>query len=572
MGAADILRTMKGLRYCTVAIVLAVAAAGLVRVRPAEAQQAPAAAAAPVPAVGEAVFAVFINGKEVGREQVSLSRTASGWTIISTGRLDAPLNMTNNRFELTYAPDWQPIELKIDAVVQDRKLGLSTSFGTTTAINEITQNGVTNSKTDQITARTVVVPNNFYASYEALAVRLASAQVGGEIPVYVAPQAEIRLLVKAITPTTYQTPGGTVTARKFTVTLQNPGGPLEADITVDDRNRFARVDIAGGTISVARQDLAGVATRQQTLRNPTDIDVHIPASGFGLAGTLTTPQAQGRLKHPAVVLVAGSGPVERDGTVAGIPLYAQLAGQLANLGFAVLRYDKRGVGQSGGRTETVTLGEYAEDVIAGVKWLAKRKDVDNRRIFVVGHSEGASVAMLAAAREKRISALVLIAGMGTTGRDLILEQQQYLLTAAKAGDSDRAAKVELQKKILEATVAEKGWEALPPDVRRAVDTPWYRSLLTFDPAQVMPKVKQPLLILHGALDTQVPPHHANKLAELAKARKNAPPVEVKQLPSLNHLMVGAKTGDISEYATLESRTISPEVAKAIAAWFPTVAR
>ena len=125
--------------------------------------------------------------------------------------------------------------------------------------------------------------------------------------------------------------------------------------------------------------MAGVATRQQSVRNPTDVDVKIPAAGFGLAGTLTTPSAQGRLRHPAVVLVAGSGPIERDALVAGIPLFAQLAGQLAEREFVVLRYDKRGTGQSGGRTERVTLQDYADDAVAAVKWLAKRKDVDSER-------------------------------------------------------------------------------------------------------------------------------------------------------------------------------------------------
>ena len=89
-------------------------------------------------------------------------------------------------------------------------------------------------------------------------------------------------------------------------------------------------------------------------------------------------------------------------TIAGIPLFAQLAGQLADPGFVVVRYDKRGVGQSGGRTETVDAADYADDAIAAVKWLAKRKDVDNERIVVAGHSEGAAVAMLAA-REKKIA-------------------------------------------------------------------------------------------------------------------------------------------------------------------------
>src|SRR5687767_3626356 len=119
-------------------------------------------------------------------------------------------------------------------------------------------------------------------------------------------------------------------------------------------------------------------------------------------------QAAGRLRHPAVILVPGSGPVDRDETVAGIPIFAQLAGALAQRGFIVVRYDKRGVGQSGGRAETATLQDYSEDLIAVVKWLRRRKDVDNKRMAVAGHSEGGWVAMLAAARQKEISSLILL--------------------------------------------------------------------------------------------------------------------------------------------------------------------
>ena len=543
------------------------AALALLSAGPARAQ----GSAAVQPAVGEATYVVFIGGREAGRVQVSLAQTSSGWRITSTGQIVAPVSLTTDSFELTYSPDWQPLELKISAKLQERELGLATSFGPTTAVNEITQNGVTNTKTDQITARTVVLPNNFYAGYEALAVRLASSQVGDEIPVYVAPQAEILMSVKAVTDETFQTAGGAVAARRFTVMFQNPGGPLDAEITVDDRNRFARAELGGGNLSIARQDLAGVSTRQQTLRNPTDVDVRIPAAGFSLAGVITTPAAQGRVRHPAVVLVPGSGPLDRDFTVAGIPLFAQLAGQLAEHGYVVLRYDKRGVGQSGGRLETVTLQDYADDANAAVRFLSRRRDVDNRRIAVGGHSEGASVAMLLG-REKRVAALVLMSAMGTTGRDLVLEQQQYVLNVAKVPEPERSDKVELQEKILEAAVEDDGWEALPAEVRPLVDTPWYRSLLTFDPAEVMPRVRQPILIVHGGLDTQVPPHHAEKLAELARARRNAPPVEVRLFPSLNHLLVPAETGHLAEYATLKSRSISPEVAKAIAEWLRSTVR
>lgn len=555
---------MQERRHCTAVLA---AAAVLACLSPAAAQDAP-----PAPATGDATYIVFMGGREVGREQVSLARTAAGWTITSTGRLGAPMNLTTDRLQITYAPDWQPIELAIQARLEEAPLSLSTSFATTTAINEITQKGVTNTKTDQISARTVVLPNNFYASYEALAARLASAAPGADLPIYVVPQTEIRMIVKAVAPATYRTPSGPMATRTYTVVFQNPNGPVQAEITIDDRHRFARLEIGAGSVTVSRQDLAGVSTRRQTLRNPTDADVTIPASGFSLAGTLTMPTIEGKPEHPAVVLVPGSGPLERDASVAGIPLFAQLAGQLADLGYVVLRYDKRGVGQSGGRTETVTLQDYAEDVIACVKWLDRRKDVDDRRISVVGHSEGAAVAMLAAAREKRIASIALVAGMGTTGRELILEQQQMLLDVAKVAEPERGAKVDLQKKILDTTLAGEGWETLPPEVRRAVDSPWYRSLLTFDPAKVMPRIKQPVFVVQGGLDTQVPPHHADKLAALARLRKNAPRVEAKVFPGLNHLMVPAKTGAVAEYASLEGASISREVAETIAGWLGTVAR
>jgi pimeloyl-ACP methyl ester carboxylesterase len=446
-------------------------------------------------------------------------------------------------------------------------LGLLTSFGLTTAVNEITQNGVTSSKTDQISARTVVMPNNFFAAYEALAARLVGLKPGAELQIYVVPQGEIKLVVRGATRGQYQTPGGLITTDRYSITFHNPAGELPAEISVDDKGRLARLEIPSASLLVFRQDLASVSTRIQTVRNATDVDVTVPSSGFSLAGTLTTPPASaGRLRSPAVVLVAGSGPVERDAIVAGIPIFAQLAGDLAARGFVVLRYDKRGVGQSGGRLETVTLREYADDVVAAVKWLEKRKDVDKRRIAVAGHSEGGSVGMLAASREKKISALVLMAAMGTRGVDLILEQQQYSLDLLKTPDSERASKVELQKKILEAAMTGKGLEDLPPDIRERVDSPWYRSLLLFDPAELMPRIKQPVLILSGDLDKQMPPHHAKRLAELADARKNAPAGVLVTLPRLNHLLVSANSGDVTEYASLAEKRISPEVARTVGDW------
>jgi hypothetical protein len=547
--------------YCTAALALALGLTGASGVQARSQQNA----AVPVP--GDATFSVFLSGREIGREQVRLAKSGSDWVLTATSRIGAPLDITVNRFELKYSADWQPIELKLDARSRGGAIALSSSFGVTTAVNEITQNGVTNSKNDQISARTLVIPNNFFAAYEALAARLVGTSVGTEFTAYIVPQTEIKLTVKGIAAGQFQTAGGLVETQRYSLTVHNPGGDLPAEINVDTKGRLARLEIPTASLIVAREDLASVSSRIQTVRNPTDADVRIPSAGFSLAGTITTPPATaGRLRSPAIVLVAGSGPIERDSIVAGIPLFAQLAGDLAERGFVVLRYDKRGVGQSGGRLETVTLRDYADDVIAAVKWLEKRKDVDKRRISVAGHSEGGAVVMLAASREEKISALTLMASMGTRGVDLILEQQRYSLEILKTPDTERASKVELQKKILDAVMTGKGLEELPPDIRARVDSPWYRSLLLFDPTETMPRIKQPVLVVHGELDKQVPPHHAKLLIELANARKKAPPATLALLPGLNHLLVPAKTGDIGEYASLPEKRISPQVARTIADW------
>lgn len=548
---------MKFQRYCTAAAVLCLLAA----TRPLSAQ------VEPIP--GDATFNIFVRGSDVGREQVSLTRSGSQWIITSTGRLG---DSTTSRFEVKYASDWQPIELGLEGTLANKPgektqkpYRLATSFALTSAVNEITQNGVTNSKTDQISARTIVLPNNVFAGYEALAARLANSQIGNEIPAYVPPSSESKLTVKAISDEAIKTPSGTVKTRKYELNVTNAGtAPFTMTVAVDDRARLARVDILN--LSVVRSDLSGVAARTLTARNPTDSDVTIPANGFTLAGTLTKPPVTGRLKLPTIVLVGGSGPIDRDSTVAGIPILSQLAGALADQGYLVLRYDKRAVGQSGGRSESVTQMDYADDLVGIVKWLAKRDDVDSRRITVAGHSEGGTIGMLAADREDKIDALVLMATSGTTGADLILEQQQRELDRLKLPDAEKAQKIALQKQIQAAVISGTGWDALPEDVRKQADTPWFRSLLMSDPAAMMREIKQPILIIQGDLDVQVQPHHAEKLGELAKARKKAGPVEVVHLAGVNHLLVPAATGEIQEYSQLKQKSISPEVASTISSW------
>jgi pimeloyl-ACP methyl ester carboxylesterase len=519
-------------------------------------------------AAQSATFHIFAQGQPVGSETSTVLATDDGWKVMSTGSIKAPVALNIRIAEVTYDKQWRPRTLLLDALLRGKASTVRTTFTGTQAASEIVQEERSFQKTDTVDAQTIVLPNLIFGSYEALAARLSTAAPGTTFRVYVAPQAEIDVKLGAVSTERVSAPGRTFEARKHALTFANPTGPLAVDVWTDGA-RLMRLAIPSVGLEVIREDVATVAARTSSHYRPSDADVKIPTvSAFYLAGTMSKPaDAAPTAKLPAVVLIAGSGPLDRDETVAGIPIFAQLASALADAGFAVVRYDKRGVGQSGGRSESVTLGDYADDVVAAVRFLEKRKDIDKTRIALVGHSEGAAVALLAVRRSGKVKAAVLVAGPGTTGADLILEQQQRAFEAAKIPVADRAAKVELQKKVHAAVLGGKaGWDGVPDDVRRQAESPWFASFLAFDPATLIPKIDQPLLVLQGALDTQVPPHHAEKLGALANARRKAPKTDVVVLPGLNHLLVPAKTGDVSEYGTLTDRTISPEIASKITAW------
>jgi hypothetical protein len=261
--------------------------------------------------------------------------------------------------------------------------------------------------------------------------------------------------------------------------------------------------------------------------------------------------------------------VDRDETVAGIPVFAQLANGLADAGFIVVRYDKRGVGQSGGRDESATIQDYADDVRAVVEFLRKRKDVDRDRVAVVGHSEGGLVALQAAAnaKSKRVTAVALLATPGTTGGELVLEQQRYLLDKLKLPDEEKQSRIDLQKRIQAAVVGGAGWEGIPEAYRKQADTLWFRSFLNFDPLKVAVRVEQPVLVVQAGLDRQVPaPRHGQLLLDAAKGRKKQPDATLVTIDGANHLFVPAETGDIDEYALLQDKRVSPKVMDALVPW------
>jgi pimeloyl-ACP methyl ester carboxylesterase len=531
--------------YCT-----ALAAALLAAPGAASSQQTPQ------PTPGDAAFGVFVRNTQIGREQVTLSRTESGWIITSSGSLGAPLDFNLTRFEIKYATDWEPQEMRLDAKVRETQIGVSTSFTLTTAINDITQAGRIGSKTDQISARTIVLPNNVFGAYEVLAARLWDTTAGAELPLYIVTQREIKATVKSVSDQVLTGPGGSVPTRRFDLSLQNAAGTVNAIVVVDNHLRLVRFELPDVGVQVVREDASSVAVRTQIARNPTDAEVMIPANGFQIAGTMTTPRSvEGRLRHPAVVLVGGTSPADRDQVIGGIPVFTQLARALSEAGVVVLRYDRRGSGQSGGRTDSATLQDYADDAIAAMKWLAKQNGVDSHQVVLAGYEDGGAVAFGAAAREKRIAGVITMNASGSLGADLLLAQQKRMLDEMNLSAADRDARIELQKKIQAAVISGKGWEGIPEPLRRQADTPWFKSMLTYNPALVVAKVHQPLLIIHGELDKNVPSSEADLLAQIADSRKKAGPATVVHVPDVDRT-----------FADPQTRAVSGALVSAIVEW------
>src|SRR5437773_2402723 len=330
--------------------------------------------AAPVPQLpGGTAFTIFLRGAPIGTEQMAVSRSAEGWTITSSGRLGAPLDVVGRRLQVRYTADWRPLAFSFDGAVRGQTQTVHTVVDGTTARSDIVVAGETKQKIDTIADDTLLVlPNTFFGPYEALAVRLRTAPPGSTIKVFGVPQVYFSILVGDSTPEQFQTASRLVSTHRTHITLDLPGAKIDGEIWSDEGGRLVRLSLPGQSLDVVREDVAAVSSRSVPVPLAHDEQVHIPANGFSLAGTVSKPSepaatnTAGAARNPAVILIGGSGPADRDAMLFGIPILGQIANALADAGFLVLRYDKRGIGQSGGRAESASLTDFADDVRATV--------------------------------------------------------------------------------------------------------------------------------------------------------------------------------------------------------------
>lgn len=311
-----------------------------------------------------------------------------------------------------------------------------------------------------------------------------------------------------------------------------------------------------------------------------DVTFRNEAADVTLAGTLTEPSGPG--PFPAVVLLTGSGPEDRDETLFDHKPFAVLADELTRRGIAVLRFDDRGVGQSTGTLTGTTSADYAADARAALVWLRAHPGVAPRHVGLLGHSQGGTAAILAAGQPQGPDFLVLLAAPGLPGDELLV-QQVVALSRLRTGDPTALAAAEQQQRTILAAViqhpdnAQARVHLLPllaaagssgPAAERAVTqltSPDYRALLADRPAQTLAHVRCPVLALNGGKDVQVAA--VPNLAGIRQALQAAGnrDVTTRELPGLNHLFQTAATGAPSEYATLEE-TYAPALLQAVGDW------
>ncbi len=319
-------------------------------------------------------------------------------------------------------------------------------------------------------------------------------------------------------------------------------------------------------------------------------------AGIRLAGTLTLPSSEGIF--PAVLLLSGSGPQDRNETVFGHRPFLVLADYLTRRGLAVLRVDDRGVGGSTGNFDEATAVDYAADAMAGVTYLKSRKEINRELVGVVGHSEGGMIASMMAAQSPDIAFIVLIASPGMAIKELESSDKARAIKA-KGASKDLIARImalqenlfavigqktdskivrdeftsiiteffnglsEEEKKITE--ISEENLEVYIQNQFQRLHSQWFRFYLPFDPGTVLQKVTCPVLAINGEKDVQVTPKE--NLQAIKKALKTGGNTNytVQELPNLNHLLQTAETGNISEYGKIEE-TMSPTALQIIGDW------
>lgn len=317
-----------------------------------------------------------------------------------------------------------------------------------------------------------------------------------------------------------------------------------------------------------------------------------PAAGSTLGATVTFPKTGG--PFPAVLLITGSGQQNRDEELLGHKPFLVLADYLTRQGFAVMRVDDRGIGKSTGNFALSTTRDFAGDVKAGIAYLKTRKEIDPKKIGLLGHSEGGIIAPMVASEDPSIAFIVMMAGSAVRGDSVLQRQRSMIFKAggsteefinkynalfakmetASFTETDSAGKAAsmraaIEKELPDFTTEERSMLKLDSawinGAIRQTLAPWFQFFLQYDPSTALRKVHCPVLAINGSKDFQVPPDQNLPAIERALKEADNKDYTIKEFPGLNHLFQPAATGSPTEYASIEI-TIDPPVLAFIGDW------
>lgn len=321
-----------------------------------------------------------------------------------------------------------------------------------------------------------------------------------------------------------------------------------------------------------------------------DITFKNEKANITLAGTLTLPNTSG--KFPAVVLISGSGPQDRNSEILGHKPFLLWADYLTRNGIAVLRFDDRGFAKSEGSFSTATSYDFATDVASAVEYLKTRKEINSKQIGLIGHSEGGAIApLVVASHPKDIDFIVLLAGSAIQGDQLLLLQQQLIARQSGASEEDIQQNFKKHTQIFELMNVIQDEVQLKTELSQIISdytsdddipqgmtkeevvqgqlniyiSPWMLNFVRYNPASALEKVKCPVLAINGDKDLQVP--SKENLAAIEKALKKGKNKNLTTIeyPNLNHLFQECETGLPTEYSTIE-QTIFPKVLEDVTSW------
>ncbi len=257
-----------------------------------------------------------------------------------------------------------------------------------------------------------------------------------------------------------------------------------------------------------------------------------------LKGTLSLPE--GKEKSPAILFIHGSGPTDRDESVKGMAMNAfkELAETITSLGFATLRYDKRGVGESEGSYLEAGLWDLVDDAEAALNFLKQHPRVDSERVILLGHSEGCSIAP-AVNKRQPVQGLILLAGAAESIKEAVIRQgelafkeleatkgfQGWLLRTLKVSEKGRKAQAKTFEKIMNSD------QAVMRIQFQKINAKWMREHFAYNVITDLPKVTCPTIAITGSKDVQVQPEDTKKIAELVQG-----PAEYHIINNLNHLL------------------------------------